>query len=45
MFVISDGVATLVSGVPPVKSLHKTLTTVGVSVTEIVLVGLEQPCS
>ena len=43
MKVISDGVATLTSGLPPVKSLHKMFTTVGVSVTAIVLLGAEQP--
>ena len=35
MLVISEGVTTLTSGLPPVKSLHKTFTTVGVSVTVI----------
>ena len=44
MLVISDGVATLASGAPPAKSLHRTFTSVGVEVTAIVLVGVEQPC-
>jgi hypothetical protein len=44
MWVISAGVATLLSGLPPLKSLPNTFTTVGVSVTGTVLVGSEQPC-
>jgi hypothetical protein len=44
MCVISAGVLTLVSGLPPVKSLHITLTTVGADVTVIFVVGSEQPC-
>ena len=39
MPVISAGVATSGSGLPPVKSLHKTVTTVGVDVTDTVVVG------
>ena len=43
MLVISAGVATVGSGLPPEKSLHSRLTTVGVSVTVMVARGEAHP--